>query len=114
MVSPALVPFGLGAISNELAITNPIQARGLLDEAFASLRKLAVDGCLRQGQDSVANLMAELLPVVERLDPERLAERTWLVAASRSPRPRSRGLRSWREHSPWPCWSPAMTGQLLK
>ena len=29
--------------------------------------------------------MAELLPVVERLDPERLAERIWLVAASRAP-----------------------------
>ena len=29
--------------------------------------------------------MAQLLPVVERVDPERLAERTWLVAASRSP-----------------------------
>ena len=43
--NPALVPFGLGAIAGELARTNPIQARGLLDEAFAGLRKIAVDGC---------------------------------------------------------------------
>ncbi|MEJ7636662.1 MAG: hypothetical protein WKF75_01425 [Singulisphaera sp.] len=83
--NPALVPFGLGAIADELAETNPIQARGLLDEAFAGLRKVAVDGRPGQGQDSVANLMAELLPIVERLDPGRLAERTWLVAASRPP-----------------------------
>jgi hypothetical protein len=84
-VSPALIPFGLGAIADELAETNPIQARALLDEAFAGLRKIAVDGCQNQVQDPVANLMAELLPVVERLDRERLAERTWLVVASRSP-----------------------------
>jgi hypothetical protein len=79
----ALVPFGLGAIAGELAKTNPAQARGLLDEAFTGLRRIAVEGCPWRGQDSVANLMAELLPVVERLDPERLAERIWLAAASR-------------------------------
>jgi hypothetical protein len=84
-VSSALIPFGLGAIAEEFADKNPVQARALLDEAFAGLRKIAVEGCQNQGQDPVANLMAELLPVVERLDPERLAERTWLVAASRSP-----------------------------
>jgi hypothetical protein len=83
--SRALVSFGLGAIAGELAKTNPIQARGLLDEAFAGLRKFATDDGPGQGQDAVANLMAELLPIVERLDPERLVERTWLVAASRPP-----------------------------
>ena len=84
-VSPALIPFGLGKIAGELAETNPVQARGLLDEAFAGLRTIAVEGRQNNGQDPAANLMAELLPVVERLDNERLAERTWLVAASRSP-----------------------------
>ena len=84
-VNPALVPFGLGTLAGELATTNPVQARGLLDEAFAGLRKLAADCNSGQGQDSVANLMARLLPVVERVDPERLAERTWLAAASRPP-----------------------------
>jgi hypothetical protein len=83
--SRALIPFGLGAIAGELAETNQIQARGLLDEAFAGLRTIAVEGRQNQGQDPVANLMADLLSIVERLDPERLAERTWLVAASRSP-----------------------------
>jgi Carboxypeptidase regulatory-like domain len=84
-VSAALIPFGLAAIAGELAETNPVQARALLDEAFAGLRTIAVEGRQNHVQDPVANLMAELLPVVERLDPERLAERTWLVAASRSP-----------------------------
>jgi hypothetical protein len=83
--SPALVPFGLGAIAGELARTDPDQARALLDEAFAGLRNITLDGGPRPGQDSAANLMAELLPIVERLDPQRLAERTWLVAASRAP-----------------------------
>ena len=41
MVSPADVPFGLGGIADELAGTNPIQARGLLDEAFAGLREIS-------------------------------------------------------------------------
>ena len=81
----ALVPYGLGMMANELAAENPVQARELLDGAFAGLRKLALDECTGQGQDSVARLMAELLPVVERIDPERLAERVWLAAASRCP-----------------------------
>jgi hypothetical protein len=85
--SPALVPFGLGAIAGNLASTNAAQARLLLDEAFAGLRKIAVDGQPGRGKESVANLMAELLPVVEHLDPERLAERIWLASASRAPLP---------------------------
>jgi Carboxypeptidase regulatory-like domain len=80
-----LVPFGLGAIADELAATNLIQARALLDESFAGLRNVAVDGRTGLGQESIANLMAELLPVVERIDPDRLAERIWLIAACRSP-----------------------------
>jgi len=84
-VNPALVPFGLGGIAGELARTNPIQARGLLDEAFTGLRKIAMDGCPRQDPNDVTNLMARLLPVVETVEPERLAERVWLVAASRPP-----------------------------
>ena len=35
--------------------------------------------------------MAELLPIVERLDPDRLAERTWLAAACRPPESREPG-----------------------
>ncbi len=72
-------------IAGELAVTNPIQARGLLDEAFAGLRTIAAADSARRGQGSVANLMAQLLPIVEQLDPHRLAERLWLVAACRRP-----------------------------
>ena len=87
MGSRALVPFGFGAIAGELATTNLIQARALLDEAFAGLRKLAVDSTAGHGLESIASLMAELLPVVERIDPDRLAERVWLAAACRTPAP---------------------------
>jgi len=79
------VAFGLGFIAEELAETNPTQARGLLKEAFNSLRKIAVNAVPGQGQIPVANLMAELLPIVERLEPDRLAERIWLIVASRPP-----------------------------
>ncbi|WP_435006864.1 carboxypeptidase regulatory-like domain-containing protein [Tundrisphaera lichenicola] len=83
--NPALVPFGLGAIADALSGTDPARARGLLVEAFGGLRKIAVEGSPGQGQPSIANLMAELLPVVERIEPDRLAERIWLLAASRAP-----------------------------
>ncbi|HEV3121319.1 MAG TPA: carboxypeptidase-like regulatory domain-containing protein, partial [Isosphaeraceae bacterium] len=69
---PELVSFGLGAIAGELAKTQPVQARELLDEAYSGLRKIAVEGRPGTGLNSVANLMAELLPNVERLEPERL------------------------------------------
>ncbi|WP_406698712.1 carboxypeptidase-like regulatory domain-containing protein [Singulisphaera sp. Ch08] len=82
----SLVPFGLGWLADGRFSTNPVEARRLLDEAFVGLRQLAVKRNSGQGRDTtVATLMAELLPVVERLDPERLTERIWLVAASRAP-----------------------------
>ena len=80
---PALMPFGLGMLADELAGSDPVAARGLLDEAYAGLRKFALEGREKAGPDSAANLMAELLPVVERLDPGRLAERVWLAASAR-------------------------------
>ena len=80
---PALAPFGLGMLADELAESDPVAARALLDEAYAGLRKVASQGRDRVGPDSAANLMAELLPVVERLDPGRLAERVWLAASTR-------------------------------
>jgi protocatechuate 3,4-dioxygenase beta subunit len=82
---PALAPFGLGMLADELAESDPAAARGLLDEAFAGLRKVASEGRDQAGPDSAANLMAELLPVVERLDPGRLVERAWLAASARKP-----------------------------
>jgi hypothetical protein len=85
-VSPALVPFGVGELAGELATSNPVEARRMLDEAFAGLRQFVIEnGYPTRGPGSVANLMAKLLPIVEQLDPDRLAERVWLVAASRAP-----------------------------
>ena len=72
-------------LAGELAGTDPIRGRGLLDEAFSGLHGLAAEDSSGQRQDSVSNLMAELLPITERLEPDRLAERTWLAAASRRP-----------------------------
>jgi len=70
---------GLALMAADLAGTDPTGARKLLDEAFDRLRKLASEehrGNARQ----VANRMAALLPLVERIDPDRLEERLWLAA----------------------------------
>ncbi len=83
---PALVPYGLGLIASDLALTDPAVARGLLDEAFGGLRKIA-RAADPGSSPSVSILMAVLLPVVERLDPDRVAERLWLAASCRQPRP---------------------------
>jgi hypothetical protein len=82
---PALVPYGLGLIASDRAATEPVVARGLLDEAFAGLTKLAraAEG---ETNPSASTLMAALLPVVEKIDPERVAERLWLAASCRPPR----------------------------
>jgi hypothetical protein len=80
----AFVPFGLGAMADDLAEADPERARALLDEAFAGLRQIASGHHSNWELDSLPSLMAELLPVVERVDPDRLAERIWLLAASRS------------------------------
>jgi hypothetical protein len=57
----------------------------MLDEAFDGLRKLATEGNGDQSNPPASGVMAELLPLVERLEPDRLAERIWLVASCRSP-----------------------------
>ena len=81
----AQVAFGLGAMAGELAKLDSIRARALLNEAFDRLREIAGGDRPGHGQASVANLMAQLLPCVERIDPDRVAERTWLAAACRGP-----------------------------
>lgn len=85
LANPALVSFGLGAMADELAEADPARARSLLDDAFAGLRKAAGERPGAWGQNSPSGLMAELLPVVERVEPDRLAERVWMAVASRSP-----------------------------
>ena len=74
--------YGLGRMAGTLAATDPAAARRLLDEAFDGLRlHAAEDRNEWASRMSAPNLMAELLPVVERVDPDRLAERVWLAAA---------------------------------
>ena len=82
---PALLPYGLGLMASELTTQDPAKARGLLDEAFAGLRELANKSGGRNDYPSVSYVMAELLPLVERLEPDRLEERLWLTAACRDP-----------------------------
>jgi len=86
LARPGLVPYGLGLMGADRAATAPASARGLLDEAFAGLRDLAraTDG---RTYPPASILMAALLPAVERIDPDRLAERLWLAASCRPPRP---------------------------
>ncbi len=79
-----LRPEGLGLMASELAATDPAAAKGLLDEAFAGLSKVGSEGS-GVNPPSGSNIMAALLPVVERLEPDRLQERLWLVAACRAP-----------------------------
>jgi hypothetical protein len=81
---PELVAEGLALMADELAATDPTGARKLLDEAFDRLRKIASEE--HRGNDlPVSNRMAALLPLVERIDPDRLEERLWLAAAYRAP-----------------------------
>ena len=81
---PALLPYGLGLMASELAATDPATARRLLDEAFAKLRGVASKGVGQNDFPPVSCVMAELLPTVERLEPDRLEERLWLTAAYRA------------------------------
>jgi hypothetical protein len=81
---PELVAEGLALMAADLAETDPTGARALLDEAFDRLNKLAsVEP--RGGDQPISNRMAALLPLVERIDPDRLDERLWLAAAHRTP-----------------------------
>jgi hypothetical protein len=80
-------PYGLALLAEARADTDPAGARALLDEAFAGLRAVAE---ARPGQPTyppVSSVMAGLLPLVERLQPDRVAERLWLAVACRPGRP---------------------------
>ena len=84
---PALVPYGLGLIAAD-AGRRPTRPRpgALLDEAFAGLVELGRDGQRRIGPARVDPDGRRSCPTVERLDPDRLAERLWLAASCRPPR----------------------------
>jgi hypothetical protein len=81
---PELKPMGLGLMAMELAEFDPATSGKLLDETFDRLRALASEGNPCQKAPS-STLMAALLPIVERIDPDRLEERLWLTAAVGAP-----------------------------
>ena len=82
---PTLVPYGLGLIAAARADADPAGAKSLLDEAFAGLAAIDRRGTSNSGPPA-SILMAALLPTVERLDPDRLAERLALAASCRPAR----------------------------
>jgi hypothetical protein len=82
---PTLVPYGLGLIASARADADPAGAKSLLDEAFAGLKEIDRRGTSHSGPPA-SLLMAVLLPTVERLDPDRLAERLALAASCRPAR----------------------------
>ena len=77
-VPDALPFYGLGLIAGAQAAGNPPLARVLLDEAFEGLEKLN-----RRLNLPASCVMAGLLPVVEKVDPDRLNERVWQAASRR-------------------------------
>jgi hypothetical protein len=81
---PEIKPAGLGLMAMELAEFDPGTSRRLLDETFDRLRALASEGNPFR-RSPISTLMAALLPIVERIDPDRLEERLWLTAAVGAP-----------------------------
>ncbi|QEH36055.1 Alpha-2-macroglobulin MG1 domain protein [Aquisphaera giovannonii] len=84
--SGSLRPYGLALLADARAAIDPDGARGLLDEAFAGLRAAAEADLTRPTYPPVPSVMAGLLPLVERLQPDRVAERLWLALACRPTR----------------------------
>lgn len=86
ITNPAKGPlpaYGLALLAEARAATDPDGARALLDESFAGLRALAEAHPGRPTGPPVAAIMASLLPLVERLEPDRTAERLWTAVACR-------------------------------
>ena len=81
---PELVAEGLALLAADRVEIDPAGARKLLDEAFERMRKVASEEH-RVNDPSVSNRMARLLPLIERIDPDRLEEQLWLAAAYRPP-----------------------------
>jgi hypothetical protein len=82
-----LRPYGLALLAEARADTDPDGARALLNEAFTGLRAAAEASPGQPTYPPVASVMAGLLPLVERLQPDRVAERLWLAVACRPGRP---------------------------
>ncbi len=83
--APTFRPYALGLMARAIAPTDRAEAVRLLDEAFAELERLdAMDSTYRE--PSTGGVAGALLPDVERVAPDRLAEflaRTGLMRRAR-------------------------------
>ena len=78
---PRLRAMALGAMANTLAISDPREARALLDRAFDQLEAPRRDG------PSPVEAMAWLLPVAGRIDPGIVSDYLWRCLSDWSPPP---------------------------
>ena len=78
--------YARAAMADAMAGSDPSAARRLLAETIAQLRRLAMDDRARFQTPQPACVIAGCLPLVERLDPDRLNEVLALAIASRPPR----------------------------
>ena len=85
-VSPSLHAYGLALMAGSLAVTDQATARTLLDESIDELMKAAVDDARRGGYPLPSCVLAGLLPLVERLEPDRVGELMWRAVSFRPPR----------------------------
>jgi len=74
-----------GLMAKALADTDPERARGLLESAFQGMETLA-DGPRRERFTNDCAMAPSLLPLAERIAPERLEEYLWRAIALRAPR----------------------------
>jgi protocatechuate 3,4-dioxygenase beta subunit len=90
--------YALGMMALALAGQDRKTALGLLDEAYATLAAQSASGRDRSCQEEECVQAAGLLPVVEKLAPERLSEFVWRALALR--RARSSGPDLWHDSAP--------------
>jgi hypothetical protein len=87
MITPGEIekkPFSLGLMAQALAASDKSAALHLLDEAFTELERLRARGRTSQFA-SISGVAGGLLPVVEQVDPSRLAEFLARALALRPP-----------------------------
>ncbi len=83
--APAYRPYALGVMAQALAGSDKPVAIGLVEDAYAGLEELARNGERRFHPDLV-QVAAGLLPIVEEIEPNRLAEFLARTLALRPPR----------------------------
>lgn len=84
--SPSLPLYGLATLSSAVETTDPAAARRLLDEAVDGLIAAGRDGRQRECYPPLSLVLAGVLPLAGRLEPERVDELAWRAASLRMPR----------------------------